>query len=245
MLHPGPPTHTAPVPLIRDWTPQTQVPADAAVLVLPGGRAHSRARASRAHLAYRRMVPIAAALHRASPGRSLPVWLLRYRYRGWNEPDRDPVRDARWALARLRDRHPAARVVLVGHSMGGRTALRVADDPAVTAVCALAPWIEPGEPTAQLHGRSVLVAHGDLDRWTDPGASFRYAERAKSVTRATCRFVVHGSGHPMLRRRADWSGLVRRFVTHALDATPDPLIAEAMNAPSPRGLSVALPRGTR
>jgi len=35
---------------------------------------------------------------------------------------------------------------LVGHSMGGRTALRCAADQAVVGVCALAPWIEPGEP---------------------------------------------------------------------------------------------------
>lgn len=240
------PTHQAHPPLVQSWGPTTpQLLADAAVLVLPGGRARSRERASRANLAYRRMVPIAAGLHRATRGRPVPVWLLRYRYRGWNEPDLDPVQDARWALARLRDRHPGARVVLVGHSMGARTALRIADEPEVTAVCALAPWIEPGEPVDHLRGRSVLLAHGDRDRWTDPEASHRYAVRAKAVTAATCRFVVHGSGHPMLRRRADWNGLVRRFVVGALDATPDPLIAEAVNAPAPRGLSVALPGGTR
>ncbi|XVS62235.1 alpha/beta hydrolase [Actinosynnema sp. CA-299493] len=242
--HPGSPLPRVRPLLVRSGD-SPQPFADAAVLVLPGGRARSRERAGRANLAYRRMAPIAAGLHRATRGRSVPVWLLRYRYRGWNEPDRDPVHDARWALAQLHDRHPNARVVLVGHSMGGRTALRVADDPAVTAVCALAPWIEPGEPVDQLRGRSLLVAHGDLDRWTDPAASYRYAVRAKAVTGATCRFVVHGSGHPMLRRWADWNGLVRRFVLSALDAAPDPLITEAMNAPTPRGLSVALPRGTR
>ncbi|MFD1146027.1 alpha/beta fold hydrolase [Saccharothrix hoggarensis] len=227
-------------PSIQSWDPPTT--ADSAVLVLPGGRARSREPASRANLAYRRMVPFARDTSRTAP----VVWLLRYRYRGWNEPDLDPVRDARWALARLRERHPGARVALVGHSMGARTALRIADDPAVTAVCALAPWIEPGEPVDQLRGRAVLLAHGDVDRWTDPRASYRYAVRAKQVTAATCRFVVHDSGHTMLRRRADWSGLVRRFLRGAFHPTAtDPLIAEAMTAPAPRGLSVALPRGTR
>lgn len=174
------------------------------------------------------------------------MWLVRYRYRGWNEPDLDPVQDARWALARLRERRPGARIVLVGHSMGARTALRIADDPAVAAVCALAPWIEPGEPVDHLGGRAVLLAHGDVDRWTDPQASYRYALRAKQVTASTCRFVVHDSGHTMLRRRADWSGLVRRFVRGAVDPVAvDPLIADAMAAPAPHGLSVALPRGTR
>jgi pimeloyl-ACP methyl ester carboxylesterase len=226
-------------PSIQSWDPPTTT--DSAVLVLPGGRARSREPASRANLSYQRMVPFARDIGGTGPA----VWLVRYRYRGWNEPDLDPVRDARWALDRLRERHPGVRVALVGHSMGARTALRIADDPAVTAVCALAPWIEPGEPVDHLRGRAVLLAHGDVDRWTDPRASYRYAVRAKQVT-AACRFVVHDSGHAMLRRRADWNGLVRRFVRGVVDPTAtDPLIAEAMTAPAPRGLSVALPRGTR
>lgn len=232
-------SHRSAQPLITSWEPATTT---AAVLVLPGGRARSLEPASRANLSFQRMVPLARVISRAGP----TVWLLRYRYRGWNEPDRDPVLDARWALARLRERHPEARIALVGHSMGGRTALRIADDPAVTAVCALAPWIEPGDPVDHLGGRAVLLAHGDVDRWTDPRASYRYAERAKQVTASTCRFVVHDSGHAMLRRHADWSGLVRRFVRGAFDpAAVDPLIADAMAATAPHGLSVTLPRGTR
>lgn len=227
-------------PSIQVWGPS--MAAEAAVLVLPGGRARSREPASRANLSYLRMVPFARRISREGP----VVWLVRYRYRGWNEPDHDPVRDARWALDRLRERHSGARVVLVGHSMGARTALRIADDPAVTAVCALAPWVEPGEPVDHLGGRAVLLAHGDVDRWTDPRASLGYAVRAKRVTASTCRFVLHDSGHTMLSRRADWTGLVRRFVRGALDpAAADPLITDAMAAPAPHGLSVTLPRGTR
>ncbi|MFE9748714.1 hypothetical protein ACFYOT_27730 [Saccharothrix saharensis] len=106
----------------------------------------------------------------------------------------------------------------------------------------MAPWIEPGEPVDHLGGRAVLLAHGDVDRWTDPRASYHYAVRAKQITASTCRFVVHDSGHTMVGRRADWAGLVRRFVRVALDpAAADPLIAEAMTAPAPHGLSVALP----
>ena len=35
-------------------------------------------------------------------------------------------------------------IVLVGHSMGGRAALRAGGDPQVAAVCGLAPWTPPG-----------------------------------------------------------------------------------------------------
>jgi alpha-beta hydrolase superfamily lysophospholipase len=111
------------------------------VLVLPGGRATSLAPSPRG-LAYLRMVPFAWAVR----GPGVAVWLLRYGYRGWNEPFRHPVGDVRRALAEAGRVHPQAPVTLVGHSMGGGAALRAADEPLVEGVCALAPWIEDGEP---------------------------------------------------------------------------------------------------
>ncbi|MGH3804602.1 MAG: alpha/beta fold hydrolase, partial [Pseudonocardiaceae bacterium] len=112
-------------------------------------------------MSYLRMVLFARFLHRRESGRGMSVRILRYRYRGWDEPQLHPVQDARWALTQLRDQHPDASIVLLGHSMGGRAALWVADHPAVTAVCALAPWTLDDEPVRQLDGRSVLIAHGD------------------------------------------------------------------------------------
>ena len=171
--------------------------------------------------------------------------LLRYRYRGWNEPELHPVQDARWALAQLRDHHPRVPVVLLGHSMGGRVALRVADDPAVVAVCALAPWTRESEPVRQLAGRSVLIAHGDRERMTDPWLSYQFAVRAKAVTERVCRFEVLGDGHAMLRRARDWSTLVSRFVEGELALRePDPMIEDAMLQPVPHGLRVPLPAVT-
>lgn len=102
------------------------------------------------------------------------------------------MQDARWALAQLRDHHPDVPVFLLGHSMGERVALRVADDPAVVAVCVLAPWTREGEPVRQLAGRSVLIAHGDRERMTDPRLSYRFAVRAKEATDRVCRFEVLG-----------------------------------------------------
>ena len=48
------------------------------------------------------------------------VGQVRYRYRGWNGVDADPVADVRQALDELADLVGEVPVVLVGHSMGGR-----------------------------------------------------------------------------------------------------------------------------
>ncbi|HEX2290332.1 MAG TPA: alpha/beta fold hydrolase, partial [Pseudonocardiaceae bacterium] len=190
-----------PVPWIEDRWPVGSVQVRSIVLVLHGGQARSSTTVQRrTQLSYLRMVPFARFLHRRDGGRGLSVRILRYRYRGWDEPERHPVQDASWALAQLRGQHPEASIALLGHSMGGRAALRVADHAAVTAVCALAPWTMDDEPVRQLAGRSVLIAHGDREHTTDPRLSYRFAVRAKQVTSRVCRFDVLGDGHAMLRR---------------------------------------------
>lgn len=216
-------------------------PAGGLAVVLHGGRSRGYGRAHAGRLAYRRMVPFARALRARGATGGLGVWLLRYRYRGWNAPDLDPVQDARWALRRAGELHPGVPIVLAGHSMGGRVALRVADDPGVIAVCALAPWIEDGEPLRQLAGRSLLIAHGDRERTTDPRASYRYAVAARDVAARVARFDVLGDGHAMLRRAGEWTDLVCRFVLGELGMAPvDPEIAAAMSAPAPSGLRTPL-----
>ncbi|GAA2808979.1 alpha/beta hydrolase [Saccharopolyspora taberi] len=174
------------------------------VLVLHGGRITSSEPARTHHLAYQRMLPIARGVRRRTGSE---VWLLRNRFRGWNAPDLHPVADARWALAEAARRHPGARIVVVGHSLGGRVALRVADADGVAGVCALAPWTEADDPVDQLAGRAVLIVHGDNDRITSPAASADYADRAGARLE-----VVRGSGHAMLRHRRTWDRLVHRFV---------------------------------
>lgn len=208
-------------------------------LLLHGGRARSHAPATRSQLTYVRMTPFARDLARHGRRHGLLVAQLSYRYRGWNAPDLDHVTDTRWALDELR-RHEAP-VVLVGHSMGGRAALHAADDPSVLGVCALAPWTEPAEPVGQLAGKSLLIAHGDRERWTDPRLSYDYAVRAKAVTDDVCRFDVLGDGHAMLRRAGEWTRLVRSFVLGRLGYEPMAAwIANAVREPSPRGLRVPL-----
>jgi dienelactone hydrolase len=185
------------------------------------------------------MLPFAREL--AGRERGLAVWLLRYRYRGWNAPAMDAKQDALWALDEAARRHPGVPVVLLGHSMGGRAALHAAGHPGVRAVCALAPWLDGTDPVEQLAGRGVLIAHGDRDRMTDPAESYAFAVRAKRVTDRVCRFDVLGDGHAMLRRAGDWNSLVRRFVLGELGIEPpDPEIANAMRQPAPAGLRTAL-----
>ncbi|MFP5023005.1 alpha/beta hydrolase [Pseudonocardia phyllosphaerae] len=224
----------------------------AVVLVAHGGQSHSTVPATRRGLAYWRMRPFAHALDRygrharSELGVGVAVYLLRYRVRGWNGAARDALVDTEWAIGELARRHPGRPLALVGHSMGGRAVLYAAGAPDVVAVCALAPWLDGTDPVAQLAGRSVLIAHGDHERITDPAESLAYAERARAVTDRVARFDVHGDGHAMLRRAADWTSLVRRFVLGELGAEPpDPSITNAMAEPAPAGLQVPLEAGSR
>jgi pimeloyl-ACP methyl ester carboxylesterase len=138
----------------------------------------------------------------------LSLWLLRFGVRGWNaghgaEPS--PVPDARWALDRAAEQHPDVPVVLLGHSMGARTAVHVADHPAVTGVVGLAPWLEASDPVRALAGRHLVVGHGSRDKITSARASRAYVDRAGSVA-TSARFVDLGRlGHYMLHRPATWN----------------------------------------
>lgn len=188
----------------------------AVALVLHGGREHSLEPTRPNHLAVLRMVPFATALRGAGSADGLAVARLRYVVRGWNGERQSPIADARWAVAELGRRFPGAPIALVGHSMGGRTALYVAGEPAVRAVVALAPWLEKGDPVEQLAGRRVLIAHGEHDRLTSPVASAAYARRAGSVAEAVTFVRVGADRHAMLRRSRVWHELTAGFVMGSL-----------------------------
>lgn len=212
--------------------------AEAVVLVLHGGAERGTGRVAPWKLAFLRMVPIARALHRAGRAAGVEVRLLRNRRYGWNAPAMDPVDDARWALERVRADHPGLPVVLVGHSMGARVALRVADDPAVRGVCALAPWTPRNEPADAIAGRAVLVVHGTRDRMTSPAESHAFAERAEGVAARVARFEIANEGHAMLRRPSVWTRLTIAFTLEVLAGNGGDELRGAWAAPGPERLRI-------
>ncbi|MBK5216704.1 MAG: alpha/beta fold hydrolase [Propionibacteriales bacterium] len=179
------------------------------VLLLHGGQKNSSEPVGSRNASWLRMAFIARAFRSMARRNDLAVVLLRYRKRGWNNQNApDPVAGARWALDVLRDEHRGAPIVLVGHSMGGRTACRVADDEAVAGVCALAPWLPEGEPVDALTGRSLHVLHGTRDRWTSARWSRDFVERCRPIATSAAWRSMPGVGHFMLRRVGEWNQFV-------------------------------------
>lgn len=190
------------------------------VLLLHGGRVSSRSSVRRGNLTVVRMRMFAPSILAAAGDAGIAVAVLRNRYRGWNGRDADPVADALWALREIERRCGAVPVVIVGHSMGGRAALRVAAEPAVRGVVALAPWLPADEPIAQLAGRTVLIAHGDRDSVTSADDSLAYVRRIADVAERVCFWRVPGGRHAMLERPVHWHGLVRDFALGVLEFRP-------------------------
>ena len=127
------------------------------------------------------MIPVAAAVRHALRGSGAVVLRPRFRVRGWNGAQASPVGDLNETLDSIAATYGAVPVVLIGHSMGARAAVRAAAHPAVTAVAGLAPWLPPGEPVGQLAGRRVLLAHGTADSITHPADTWAFLERARAV----------------------------------------------------------------
>jgi predicted alpha/beta-hydrolase family hydrolase len=177
------------------------------VLMLHGGKPDSVQPVDDRSASWRRsawmMGHIAGRVQRAG----MSLWLLRYGVRGWNGrlDSPSPVEDARWALEEIRREHAELPVVLLGHSMGARTAVAVADDPAVSAVVALAPWFPAGEPTATLAGKGLAAAHGRTDRITSFALTRDFVRRAADVA-SEAEFTDMGrTGHYLLRHVRDWN----------------------------------------
>ena len=182
------------------------------------------------------MLPFLLDLARNGRRLGLASMQLRYRLVGYNEGD--PVADMEWALDRVAERYDVP-VCLLGHSMGARAALRAAGHPSVVSVVALAPWCPPSEPVAQLEGRTVVIAHGERDRITDPARSLEFARQAQPVTARLARFELRGTGHTMLQRLPAWQSLARRLTLGTLGLHPlEGQLAAAFALPADQAVRV-------
>ncbi|MBD0707526.1 alpha/beta hydrolase [Streptomyces sp. CBMA291] len=176
----------------------------AAVLLLHGGRADGPEPPPALNLPALRMRPFAAAVSRAVRDRNVLIAEVRYRHRGWNGPSADAAQDAESALGRLKDIAGPVPVVLLGHSMGGRAALRAAGDPAVRGVVALAPWCPTDEPVDHLGGRRLYLLHDEADRVTSAHASWDFVRRARAAGADAAGIPMRTGGHAMLRGAPLW-----------------------------------------
>jgi pimeloyl-ACP methyl ester carboxylesterase len=192
------------------------------VLMLHGGAEANTEPVGERSLPWVRSRVMMGQLKRSFHRAGLDVWLLRYRYVGWNAghgQHPSPVADARWALDQVREAHGPLPVVLLGHSMGARTATTVADDENVHGVVGVAPWFPPGHPVRALAGRRLVAAHGRADRVTNFGATREYVRRATPIAAAT-EFVDMGDlDHYMIKGLRQWNRVARDHAVAMFDGT--------------------------
>lgn len=209
------PVHSTEASVAHELKGSTPDSAEAVVLVLHGGGEAGYGPVEWLRGPVLRMWPFARAIERRADGR-LAVLRLKNRYHGWNGADQTPLVDARWALAQIRQRYAGLPVALVGHSMGGRVALHLADAPEVSTVVGLAPWVVGGDPVHGRAGQRILLMHGAQDRVTDPRRSKALAERLGTAGADVTWRPVEGEGHAMLRHPLTWHREVADFLTRSL-----------------------------
>jgi pimeloyl-ACP methyl ester carboxylesterase len=190
------------------------------VVVAHGGQSSSTESTNPLQPAVLRMIPVASAVRHSLRGSGAVVLRPRFRVRGWNGAQASPVGDLDETLDGIAAAYGAVPVVLIGHSMGARAAVRAAGHPAVTAVGGLAPWLPLGEPAHQLAGRRVLLAHGTADTITSPAETWAFVKRAREVTTVTAIEVRDGD-HPMLRRARLWHAIAAEFARSAVGLNPE------------------------
>lgn len=198
------------------WTHEAPEPRGV-VLVLHGGKSRSLMPTSWWNLPVVRMMPFAWSVA-SEGGGDLSVAVLRYAVRGWNGVTASPVADAEKALDEISARHPGLPVGLLGHSMGGRVAFRLAGDPRVSALVALAPWVERSDVAQGHPGLRALVMHGTNDRVTSPRNAKAMSDAMAALGVDVTWRAVEGESHSMLRQAGMWHRDSAQFLVEHLHA---------------------------
>jgi pimeloyl-ACP methyl ester carboxylesterase len=180
----------------------------ALVLMLHGGAPNGTDPVDERSASWRRARWMQRQIAGRAHAQGLGLWLLRFDQKGWNAgagAGPAPVPVARRALDQVRAQHGDLPVVLLGHSMGARAAVAVADDPSVLGVVALAPWLPAGEPVDRLRGKHLTAAHGRADRITSFEATRAFVHRARPLAASSELVDMGRVGHYMLRRAKEWN----------------------------------------
>jgi predicted esterase len=186
------------------------------ILMLHGGKDRAQEVVDGRSLSWRRSASMQREIARRAQQAGASVWLLRFTHRGWNG-GAPRIADARRALDEVRRELGDVPVCLLGHSMGARTAVHVADDPNVRGVVALAPWFPPGESVEALRGKQLYAAHGSRDRITSARATQAFVRRAAQVAQ-TAEFRDMGPlGHYLLRGRPAWNAFAVESALRTLE----------------------------
>ncbi|MFE7037600.1 alpha/beta hydrolase [Streptomyces sp. NPDC057621] len=195
------------------WVRHSPERIQAALVTLHGGPAADHHPVRPWQLSALRMRPVARIAASAVPLETTLLGQVRYRQRGWNEGAAEV--DTLWALSELNRLTGDVPVVLLGHAMGARAALRAAVHPQVLGVVALAPWLPKKERVSPLTGRSILIMHGDSVPPTDT-EPMDYVQQARAAGARAGALVVHGGGPRMLHRAGVWQDLAARAVGQVL-----------------------------
>lgn len=185
----------------------------AVALYLHGGTVRSHRPVTRTATTFQRMRWMRDALAPSLAADGISSAVLRYTVRGWNAKDGEPapLADARWALDQVAQRYDAP-IVLIGHSMGGRTGLGIADHPSVVGLVALAPWFPASEDVSPIRDRHLAVIHGTRDRITSPRESQIVVQRAEPIAASASFLPMPGLGHYLLNDAGAWHRAARTAI---------------------------------